>query len=555
MLSKETQENQEKINNKPKNYRLSLIDDIPDIDLKVETKKINCHTPTYINVLNNVMECPSTNVTYNTHHTAVNKNEDNFNNLNDDTNDKTYYNKNKTIEHLDAFSLLKENQTKSKNSFNDADSSASKNNLKLKLLFDKDNNSNAYKYQKDDQNSIESKQYTWGYIDSKVFHNIKFKQSDSNIKNSQYQQNPLNTAFIAEEQSVMFNNESKTLSDPTYSDTKFKENLLNFNNENNTTNNTLFGVNSKIKGSNTQITFSNSLNSQLLSQKDVHIKQITNNINKILSGNVNESKNSRNNILNCNLSKINKTNNNDSSSFIEEIEVFSKKNLSCNASNKKDIKNIIIKDEETHKKPFVSNLTPEKYKTIEKVESKNIRLSDKKINEYKLKIEEANRKLKEKKENDDKIFELQENYKNLLYESGYLIHQSQQNNSKEKIKACSVIRQPQCKEFLSAKVKNELFSTLNLVNSCKKLFLDDDDNAASQRNNNDKFDLTFENNIKNRDKLRKKKLSRSVKRIYNSDISVKDTAYPYIERRFKLYLDEDIGITSSVQCEMIESVR
>lgn len=546
MLSKETPESNEISTNRTNNYKLSLIDDIPDIEIKVETKKLNCNTPTYINVLNNVMECPSTNVTYNTNHTAANKNEDNFNGINDDTNDKTYYNKNRAIQHSDAFSLLKDAQARSINTFDENDSSSSKNNLKLKLLFDnKENSSINYKGFKEDSNSKDTKQCTWGYIDSKVFHNIKLKPSDSNYKNSQYVQNPLNTAFISEEQSILFNTDSKNCSDLTNSDTKFRENIVNINSQNNHNTNYIAFGGSKLKNSNTQITFSNSINSQLLSQKDFHVKQISNNFVK--NSNINTSKNSKQNIINCNLSKINKSNN-ESNSFIEEIEVFTKRNLSCNASNKKEITSIIKEEELIENHGFISNLTPGKYKTDYVNDS-----SKKQIDDFKIKIEEANQRLKTKLENDNKLFELQENYKNLLYESGYLIQQSQQNNSKEKIKACSVIRQPQCKEFLSAKVKNEMFSTLNLVNSCKKLFLDDEE-TNTQRCNDDKIDLTFENIVKNREKLRKKKFSRSVKRVYNSDIKVRDTAFPYTERHFKLYLDEDIGITQSVQCEMIESV-
>ena len=201
----------------------------------------------------------------------------------------------------------------------------------------------------------------------------------------------------------------------------------------------------------------------------------------------------------------------------------SKDNKSCIL-----VENFLSNIKESNEKSF--KIESEKKDILSKNNERNI-IKPEKINEMSNKLET---KMKQYKEKRSELIEKERiKIKKSLVETGYMVDEISFKKSKEKVKNISIYRQPFHKEFPSAKGSDVLFSTLNefeAYNLCK--------------NNNDK-DFTI---------LKKRKLSRSASKIYTSDIILTDTTYPYFKRVFKIYQDEDIGITPQVQVEMIESV-
>lgn len=127
--------------------------------------------------------------------------------------------------------------------------------------------------------------------------------------------------------------------------------------------------------------------------------------------------------------------------------------------------------------------------------------------------------------NQDKIKQKEE-LLNSLESSGYLMEETQFNNSKCKIKKISLLRNPINKEFPSMR-----------------------NNKSPYPDSPKSTSTSSEYSI-----LKKRRLSKSVKRVYTSEIEVEDYQQTGIRHFFKLYLDDDIGVTPKVQFEMQISV-
>lgn len=128
-------------------------------------------------------------------------------------------------------------------------------------------------------------------------------------------------------------------------------------------------------------------------------------------------------------------------------------------------------------------------------------------------------------EKDDK-FKQREMLSAQLETSGYLVDSKHYNDSKFKIKRISLYRNPNNKEF-------------NSMKTCK-----------NETNSNSKSSLqSSEFSI-----LKKRRYSKSAKRRYNSEIEVDDYLDPKTKHYFKVFIDEDIGITPAVQVQMEISV-
>ena len=165
---------------------------------------------------------------------------------------------------------------------------------------------------------------------------------------------------------------------------------------------------------------------------------------------------------------------------------------------------------------------------IEKIKEMSNNLSKK------LQSVKEQRLLKSLKEKDE--------VKKTLKDTGYLVNDTYFNDSKFKIKKISYYRQPYHKEFPSAKNDQKIFSTLNTLNTSKRF-------CEMEFQKNSEALCPNEFNI-----LKKKKFCRSAAKIYDSEIVVTDTAYPFKKFSFKIYTDEDIGISGFIQGEMHENV-
>lgn len=143
------------------------------------------------------------------------------------------------------------------------------------------------------------------------------------------------------------------------------------------------------------------------------------------------------------------------------------------------------------------------------------------VEDLKKKYDCLNNKLRKK----DSLIEREKIEKRLLT-NGYLVNESKFNNSKCKMKDVSILRNPINKEFPSMKNDKSPFSE-----------------SPKLANQSSEYSV-----------LKKRRLSRSVKRVYTSEFEIEDYMEPAIKHYFKLYLDDDIGITPKVQFEMIASV-
>lgn len=144
--------------------------------------------------------------------------------------------------------------------------------------------------------------------------------------------------------------------------------------------------------------------------------------------------------------------------------------------------------------------------------------------ELKFKIEQLNQSIETKKKKRESLIS---NSLSHLKQSGYAIPFDKKDDSKAKLKLISLIRQPYHKEVKSLK----LFEEKSKVSVSGKK----------------------EESLKNYNILKKRRFSKSQEKTYNSEIELED----YVDSKslfFKIYLDDDIGITENVQLEMAESV-
>lgn len=543
--------------------RKLLVDEIPDIDLKPDEKNENDHrTPSLSQLVKNT--CPSTGVTYATKYKISEKDSDqvyhtkenikysnispNLNGLNTTagTNEKPSDNKTSfLVENIKT--QLKSNLFGAKK---DNAANAETVNKNLDMDFMKYQSDNALEHPSKEnvefrnENEIKKEKNTYSFLMNENLRKIESLSEIEDIskKNSDYAaytntNESASNAFAPNNESVDLNRNFKSF---------LEISLLNQTNQSQQSNNSILN-NAFIMSKSRLDSFFSSLESKN-NQNNVTLDTTRSILNYQT---FNSEKNDGFKVPypvkinnNCN------NNNNLSDKLFGSSQTKSWDDLSITSNVANEFYlfmnnyDSFINDSCIKELAMKNNWNPELYDGKIKTKPSQVDQIKESYKLYNKKIEERRNKKAEK------ILQETQVIKESLEEIGYMVDDKNFKNSKYKIKKVSLFRQPTNKEFKSAKASDNFFSTLNTVDKqVKEMPV-----SNLSVNKNSSFVKKHFTNKQNDYRIMKKRYSNSVKRVFDSVITLTDSGNGCFKKDFKIFTDEDIGITPHVQFEMTEAV-